>query len=92
MDIYAKLLQHKYSFGAAIAVLLSLLFFSTVMPNLSSIIFYFWPLILSTALVLVAIIVFGQISPISLELSGYTEGEALLDYVAGRPEFLENNY
>ncbi|KAL3625009.1 hypothetical protein CASFOL_031677 [Castilleja foliolosa] len=92
MNIYAGLLQHIYLFAAAIALFLSLIFFSTVMPNLSSIILYFWPLFLSTTLVLVAIIVFGQLSPISLDLSGYTEGEAMFDYVAGRPDFLEDNY
>lgn len=93
MEIYAKLLQHRYFFAASIAVSLSLAVFSTVTPPLTSVIFYFWPLFLSTALVLVAIIVIGQISPInSLEFSGDKEGEALLDYVAGQPELLENYY
>ncbi|KAL3850957.1 hypothetical protein ACJIZ3_012839 [Penstemon smallii] len=92
MEFYAKLLQHKYFVAAAIAVSSTLALFITLllMPHLTSILSYFWPLFLSTALVLVAIIVIGQMSPIPLELSGGTVGQSFLDYVAGHPESLEN--
>ncbi|KAL2253352.1 UNVERIFIED_CONTAM: hypothetical protein Sindi_0129900 [Sesamum indicum] len=93
MEFYAKLLQHRYFLAAAIAVSLSLVaVLSTPMPSLTSILFYFWPLFLSTALVLAAIIVIGQISPIPPEFFGYKESEALLDYVAGQPASALENY
>ncbi|KAG6385667.1 hypothetical protein SASPL_154503 [Salvia splendens] len=93
MEMYAKLMQHRNMFIASIAASLSLaLVLSTSTPLLSTIFNYFWPLLLSTAMVLVAIVVIARISPINLpEFSGDKEGEALLDYVTGQhAEFLEN--
>lgn len=90
MEICAKILQHRFFFSVAVAVILILVGFFAVMPRLSGLLYYFWPLFLSTTLVFVAIIVIGHISPISVEYSADKEGEALLDYVAGKPESLEN--
>ncbi|PIM99058.1 hypothetical protein CDL12_28454 [Handroanthus impetiginosus] len=88
MDIYAKLLQYKNFFAAIIAVI-SLALFLSVMPPVTNILLYFWPLFLSTALVLLAIIVINQTLPIFMDYSGDREVEALLDYVAGHPELLD---
>ncbi|KAI9187281.1 hypothetical protein LWI28_026332 [Acer negundo] len=45
---------------------------------------YFWPLFLSTALFLVAVVFFGKTSP-PAAAAGDKAGEGLLDYVAGQP-------
>lgn len=93
MEMYAKLVQHRYLFVASIAAALSFAVLSTSTPLLSTLFFYFWPLLLSTASVLVAIVVVGRMSPInSAEFSGDKEGEALLDYVAGQHAELLENY
>ncbi|KAK3002674.1 hypothetical protein RJ639_017911 [Escallonia herrerae] len=59
-------------------------------PRFITILSYFWPLFLSTAMFLVAIIVLRQISPFAAESHGEQAGEGLLDYVAGHPEQLED--
>ncbi|KAI3665135.1 hypothetical protein L6452_43753 [Arctium lappa] len=47
---------------------------------------YFWPLLLSTALFLLLLIVFGLSSPLPVQVSGEKAGEGILDYVVGRRE------
>ncbi|KAG8365340.1 hypothetical protein BUALT_Bualt18G0094500 [Buddleja alternifolia] len=86
MEIYATLLQYRYFFAAALSVSLGLVFFLAVIPKFTSILLYFWPLFLSTALVLATIVIIGQMSPIPSDFSGDREGEAFLDYIAGHPE------
>ncbi|CAK9159136.1 unnamed protein product [Ilex paraguariensis] len=44
----------------------------------------FWPLLVSTTLFLVAIVVSGQISSPTIEVSSEKVGERILDYVAGQ--------
>lgn len=81
MEMYGK----RYLFGAAL--IFSLAIFITIFrasSSLSTIFFYFWPLLLSTSTVLVGMIVIGRISP-PINYSGDTRGEALFDYVAGQP-------
>ncbi|KAL7103109.1 hypothetical protein ABFS82_08G156200 [Erythranthe guttata] len=90
MEIYSVFLQHRFFLSAAVALLLSLACLLTIMPPVISVLYYFWPLFVSTAIALVAIIVIGQISPIPREFSDERQGEALLDYVAGKQESLEN--
>ncbi|KAK6934595.1 hypothetical protein RJ641_034750 [Dillenia turbinata] len=82
MDIHEKLLKFKYHFifGAIISLTISSVFI--IAPRFLTILAYFWPLLLSTALVLVAVVVFGRISP----PAGDKAGEGLLDYVAGQHE------
>lgn len=84
MDLFAKLLQYRVLFIAAIAISLISAF------SFTSILSYFLPLFLSTTVLLVAIIVIGQISPFPPEFWCDEEGEGFLEYVAGRPEVLED--
>jgi hypothetical protein len=56
-------------------------------PRFLTILAYFWPLFLSTALFLFAVIVFGRTSVPSTDASGDSKaGEGLLHYVAGQPD------
>ncbi|KAF8409728.1 hypothetical protein HHK36_005807 [Tetracentron sinense] len=89
MAIPEKLLKFKFHLIFVILVSLLLFFILLLAPRFFDIIAYFWPLFLSTALFLVAIVVFGQISPPGTETSSDKTGEELLDYVAGQPELVE---
>ncbi|CAK9166875.1 unnamed protein product [Ilex paraguariensis] len=86
MEIPEKLL--KFKFHILFASVFSLLIISIiyVAPRFLEILAYFWPLLVSTALFLITVIVFGQISPPTTEASGEKTGEVILDYVAGQPE------
>lgn len=90
MEISAKLLEYKSHFVIAIIVSLILAFFFQIAPQFMTILSYFWPLFISTALFLAAIIVFGRITPSPSDFYGDREGEGLLNYVAGRPEYHED--
>lgn len=86
MEISEKLLKFKFHIliAATLAfIIVSLLY---VAPRFLNILAYFWPLFLSTALFLVAVVVFSLTSPPSAQVSGEKAGEGILDYVAGRPE------
>lgn len=50
-------------------------------PNFVSVLSYFWPLLLSTALFLAAIVFFGHASP--PDLGPGASGDDIMDYVAG---------
>ncbi|CAL5411794.1 unnamed protein product [Camellia sinensis] len=89
MAIPEKLLQYKYHFTITIFLSLILAFFIIVAPRFITILSYFWPLLLSTTVFLVAMVVFGQISSTFTESYDDKAGEGLLDYVTGRPEQLE---
>ncbi|CAL9014993.1 unnamed protein product [Prunus brigantina] len=86
-DISPQLFKYRYHFGIAIFVSLicSLLLYAA--PRLLSILGYFWPLFASTTLFLVAVIAFGGVSQLSTETHGETQGQGIIDYVAGRPEY-----
>ncbi|CBI25748.3 unnamed protein product, partial [Vitis vinifera] len=86
MEIQTKLMQYQYHFiiTVVVSIILALLF--QVAPRFLTILAYFWPLFVSTAVLLMVMIVFGQLSPPSTEIHGEKTGEGLLDYVAGRPE------
>nr|GLL38308.1 uncharacterized protein LOC113689905 [Ipomoea trifida] len=80
MEIPEKILQFKFYilFSAVFSLItLSLIYLA---PSFLDILNYFWPLFLSTALFLVAVVLFGRTSPPPPELSG----EGILDYVAGK--------
>ncbi|KAJ4725275.1 Transmembrane protein [Melia azedarach] len=81
MEIQEKLLKFKFHIIFALiffAVLTSLIILA---PRFLTILAYFWPLFLSTALFLVAVVFFGKTSvPVS---DSSSSGEGLLDYVAG---------
>lgn len=80
----------KFKFPILIVTILGLLvaFFIYLAPSFVDVIKYFWPLLVSTALFLVAIVVFGRISPPHTEAPGDKPGEGILDYVAGQPDNL----
>ncbi|XWS11351.1 hypothetical protein CRYUN_Cryun38cG0076500 [Craigia yunnanensis] len=83
MEIQQKLLKFKYPIVLTVTVSLisSLIIFA---PSFLTILTYFWPLFLSTALFLVAVIFFGKTSAHpSSDSPADKAGEGLLDYVAG---------
>lgn len=90
MEIPAKLLEHKYHIAVAFIASIILAFSFQVAPQFITILSYFWPLLLSTSLFLVAMIVLAHISPSVSDFYSENDGEGLLDYVAGRPEQLED--
>ena len=86
MEIPAKLLQYKFQFLFALILSVTLISLFFLAPRFLTILAYFWPLFLSTALFLFAVLVFGKTSPPSTDSPGGKAGEGLLDYVAGEPE------
>ena len=90
MNISPQLWQYRYHFGIAILVSLvfSLLLYAA--PRILTILGYFWPLLASTTVFLVVIIAFGGVSKLSTEVHGETQGQGIIDYVAGRPDYLDN--
>ncbi|XVF33872.1 hypothetical protein REPUB_Repub18cG0009000 [Reevesia pubescens] len=93
MEISEKLLKFKYPIILALtlSLILSCIIF---IPSFLTILTYFWPLFLSTALFLVAVIFFGKTSahPGGSESPAVKAGEGLLDYVAGQPELTIDSY
>ncbi|XVF70877.1 hypothetical protein PTKIN_Ptkin11bG0197700 [Pterospermum kingtungense] len=98
MEIPEKLLKLKYPM--LITLTLSLILSSLIIfaPSLLTILTYFWPLFLSTALFLVVVIFFGKTSALHGGGGGGDEspavkaGEGLLDYVAGQPQVSIDSY
>lgn len=86
MEIPEKVL--KFRFHILLALILCLLVSVLILaaPRFLTILAYFWPLLLSTALFLVAVLVFGKTSLPATEAHGDKHGEGLLDFVAGQPE------
>ncbi|KDP39280.1 hypothetical protein JCGZ_01037 [Jatropha curcas] len=92
MEIQEKLLNYKYHI--AFILTLSLITLSSIFlaPSFVTILAYFWPLFLSTALFLGAVVFFGKTSLAGTESSGDKAGEGLLDYVAGQPDQAIENF
>lgn len=87
MEIPEKVLKFKFHilFALVVCVLVSTLIL--VAPRFLTILAYFWPLFLSTALFLVAVLVFGKTSIPATEDNGdKPPGEGLLHFVAGQPD------
>lgn len=87
MEIQQKLLKFKYhilfSFTLC-AFIFSLLVWA---PSFLTILAYFWPLFLSTAMFLAAVVFFGKTSASpATDDPGDKAAEGLLDYVAGQPD------
>lgn len=82
MEIPEKILHFKFHILFSAAFSLTTLSIIYLAPSFLDILHYFWPLLLSTALFLVAVVVFGRTSPPAAEVSG----EGILDYVAGKAE------
>ncbi|KAI3466425.1 hypothetical protein Pfo_023088 [Paulownia fortunei] len=85
MEIPEKLLKFKFHILLALTFSFFIVFLCYIAPRFLDILKYFWPLLVSTALFLVAVVVFDRISPLSAEYPGEKAGEGLLDYVAGEP-------
>ena len=86
MEIKEKLLNYKYHIFFTLVFSLILVSIIVVAPSFLTILAYFCPLLLSTALFLGAVIFFGKTSLPGPDSSGDKAGEGLLDYVAGQPE------
>ncbi|KAI3870822.1 hypothetical protein MKX03_006806 [Papaver bracteatum] len=90
-----KLMKLKYYI--IFSSLISLLFLSLVLlaPRFLTIVSYFWPSLVSTALFLFTVVFFAKVSPLStsseidddqsLLSCAEKAGEGLLDYAAGQP-------
>ncbi|KAF9610899.1 hypothetical protein IFM89_025433 [Coptis chinensis] len=88
MAVPEKLMKYKFHFMFSTLVLLLILSLFLIAPRFLTILSYFWPLFMSTALFLFAVLFFGRTSPLVSEISSDKPGEGLLDYVAGQPEEL----
>ncbi|KAB1215110.1 hypothetical protein CJ030_MR4G016285 [Morella rubra] len=87
MEIPEKLLKYKFYILFVLTLSLTLVSLVFLAPSFLSILAYFWPLLVSTALFLFAVIAFGKISVPGADTHGDTKaGEGILDYVAGRPD------
>ncbi|XP_058745017.1 uncharacterized protein LOC131617780 [Vicia villosa] len=81
MKIPEKLLKLKYHFLTLTLLSLTLLSLILMAPKLVTLFTYFWPLFLSTALVLALVFVFAKTSP--LPHTDASIHKDLLDYVSG---------
>ncbi|KAL3508375.1 hypothetical protein ACH5RR_027776 [Cinchona calisaya] len=88
MDIQEKVMKFKVPILFGTILTTFILFLVYLAPSFLEVIKYFWPLLVSTALFLVTIVVFGRISPPHMEASAEKAGEGILDYVAP-PENIE---
>lgn len=91
MDISEKILKYRYQISIAtiVSLLISLLLYAA--PRFLNILAYFWPLFASTTVFLISIIAFGGVSKFSTEIHGEKAGEGLLNYVAGKPEHIQED-
>ncbi|KAE9456577.1 hypothetical protein C3L33_11523, partial [Rhododendron williamsianum] len=85
MEIPKRLSKLKFHFLFGVA--LSLLIFSRVYlsPKFVDVVAFFGPLFLSTALFLLAVLVFGRTLPPSAEPPGEKAAEVILDLVTAQP-------
>ncbi|KAM7498991.1 hypothetical protein LguiA_023405 [Lonicera macranthoides] len=84
MEIQQKLLKFKFHILISLTFSLIILSLLYLAPRFLEILAYFWPLLLSTALFLATVVVFGRTSPPAAEVSGEKAGEDILDFVAGQ--------
>ena len=84
----------KFKFHIIFGVLLSASFFTIlrIAPRFIDLIVYFWPLLASTALFLMVVLVFSRVSPPATDGPGDKAAEGLLDYVAGQTEVVTETY
>ncbi|PON33373.1 hypothetical protein PanWU01x14_353270 [Parasponia andersonii] len=83
MEIPEKLVRFKFHILIAIILCIVVSTLVLVATRFVTVLAYFWPLLLSTALFLFAVLVFGKTStPPAADKAG----EGLLDYVAGQPD------
>lgn len=87
IEVSTQIIQHRYHIVMAVGgfLLLSLMLYAA--PRFVTILAYFGPLFASTAVFLVAIIVFGGIAQLANESHGEKAGRGFLDYVAGHHDY-----
>ncbi|XP_030471265.1 uncharacterized protein LOC115689388 [Syzygium oleosum] len=85
MEIPERLLRYRFHLLAALLLALAASALVYAAPRFVTVLAYFWPLLLSTALFLVAVVVFAKTSP-PAAADADASGEELLGYVAGHPE------
>ncbi|QCE01836.1 uncharacterized protein LOC114195224 [Vigna unguiculata] len=85
MEIQEKLLKFRYHFLGALLFCLTLFSLTLMAPRFITLLAYFWPLFLSTALVFALVFFIAKTSPLpsSDATSLHSAGQGLLDYVAG---------
>ncbi|XP_065864763.1 uncharacterized protein [Euphorbia lathyris] len=93
IGIQEKLMKYKFHMAISLVVTaigVSLIYLA---PRFVTILAYFWPLFVSTALFLGAVVLFGKTSIPADEISALNAGEDLLDYVvaAGQNDPLLEN-
>ena len=79
MEILEKLLKFKVPILMGTTFCLFISFLLYLAPGFPDILKYFWPFLVSRALLLVAVVVLGWISPPPLEAAGEKAGEGILD-------------
>lgn len=81
MEIFAKILHYKNQIVTLISLSIFIKIFFVLAPNILT---YFWPLFLSTTLLLVTILAFNNLSPLAVEFSNVKESEgSVLDFLSG---------
>lgn len=83
MEIPKNLIKFKFHILFITFFILIIFTLLYIAPSFINILAYFWPLLLSTALFLITVVVFGLTSPPGAHVSGEKAGEGILDYVAG---------
>ncbi|KAL6009593.1 hypothetical protein ACLOJK_000021 [Asimina triloba] len=84
MDPQEKLLQLKFHLLFAALTTLFVIYLVYYSPSFVAILSYFWPLVLSTAIFLTTVALFGGVSAQGIsDSTGRRAGENLMGYVAG---------
>ncbi|KAF4391255.1 hypothetical protein G4B88_016565 [Cannabis sativa] len=84
LKIQQKLMRFKFHILITLILFTLITTLILIAPKFLTILAYFWPLLLSTALFLIAVLVFAKTS--LPPATSYKTGEGLLDYVAGESE------
>ncbi|EXB36073.1 hypothetical protein L484_018231 [Morus notabilis] len=85
MEIPEKLIKFKIHILLALLLCVAVSVLILVAPRFLTILAYFWPLLVSTALFLASVLVFGKTTAASPAVADKA-GEGLLDFVAGQPD------
>ncbi|XP_047177503.1 uncharacterized protein LOC124844584 [Vigna umbellata] len=85
MEVQEKLFKFRYHFLGALLFCLTIFSLTIMAPRFLTLLAYFWPLFLSTALVFALVFFIARTShlPPSDATSLYSAGQGLLDYVDG---------
>ncbi|KZV56359.1 hypothetical protein F511_00356 [Dorcoceras hygrometricum] len=85
MDVPEKLLKFKFHILLVFALAVVIFSLSYLAPRFLDILNYFWPLFLSTALFLIAVVVFGRLSAPETDSPAV---EGILDFADGQSEVM----